>query len=67
MTCYQDINADSVVSTLQTAITFLTDSIRRNMDAGHLTGTIFVDLRKAFDTIDHKILFDAAAVVWDLW
>ena len=58
MTCYQDINADSVVNTLQTAIAFLTDAIRRNMDAGLLTGAIFVDFRKAFDTIDHKILFE---------
>ena len=42
----------------QTAITFLTDSIRRNMDNGLLTGAIFVDFRKAFDTFDHKILLD---------
>ena len=34
------------------------DSIRRNMDAGQLTGAIFIDFRKAFDTIDHKILLD---------
>ena len=36
----------------------ITDSIRRNMDAGQLTGAIFVDFRKAFDTIDHKIMLD---------
>ena len=42
----------------QTVITFLTDSIRRNMDAGLLTGAIFVDFRKACDTFDHKILLD---------
>jgi len=37
----------------QTAITFLTDSIRRNKDAGLLTAATFMDVRKAFDTIDH--------------
>ena len=42
----------------QSAITFLRDSIRRNMDAGQLTGAIFIEFRKAFDTIDHKILLD---------
>ena len=42
----------------QSAITFLCDSIRRNMDAGQLTGAIFIDFRKAFDTLDHKVLLD---------
>ena len=42
----------------QSAITFLTDSIRRNMDAGLLTGAIFVDLSKGLDTIDNNILID---------
>ena len=36
----------------------VTDSIRRNKDAGQLTGAIFVDFRKAFYTIDHEILPD---------
>ena len=40
----------------QSAITFLTDTIRRNIDDGCITGAIFVDFRKAFDTIDHKML-----------
>ncbi|PFX14591.1 putative 115 kDa protein [Stylophora pistillata] len=32
------------------------DTIRRNIDLGFMTGAAFVDLRKAFDTIDHSIL-----------
>ena len=26
------------------------------MDRGQLTGTLFIDLRKAFDTVDHSTL-----------
>ena len=37
------------------AISF-TDSIRRGMNQGLLTGSVFIDLRKAFDTVDHYIL-----------
>ena len=28
------------------------------MDKGHFTGTIYVDLSKAFDTLSHAILID---------
>ena len=40
----------------ETAVISLTDSIRRNIDQKMLTGAIFVDLRKAFDTVDHSLL-----------
>lgn len=36
------------------AATIFVDSIRRNMDAGKLTGAIFIDLSKAFDTLSHS-------------
>ena len=31
------------------------DTIRQNIDLGQLTGAVFVDLRKAFDTVDHLL------------
>ena len=34
------------------------DTIRRNIDQGQLTGAVFIDLRKAFDTVNHDVLLD---------
>ena len=36
---------------------FLTDKILKGFDEGLLTGMILIDLQKAFDTINHQILF----------
>ena len=44
-------------STEFAALSF-SDNIRRNMDQGQLTGGVFIDLCKAFDTVDHTILLD---------
>ena len=43
-------------SSTEHAVTFLTDSIRMNIDKGYLTGAVFTDLHKAFDTVDHARL-----------
>ena len=40
----------------QTAVTYLTDFILERMDKQELTGAVFIDLRKAFDLVDHKCL-----------
>ena len=42
----------------ETAVTFFVDEIRRYMDNGLLTGAVFIDPKKAFDTIDHYILLN---------
>ena len=38
------------------AATLFLDDIRKNMDKGELTGAIFIDLRKAFDTLSHSLI-----------
>ena len=38
------------------AVTKLTDHIRANMDESRVTGALFMDLRKAFDTVNHSCL-----------
>ena len=42
----------------ETAVTFFVDNIHRNMDNGLITGAVFIDLKKAFDTIDHHLLLN---------
>ena len=37
-------------------LSFLTDKVLKGFDEGLSTGMILIDLQKAFDTIDHKIL-----------
>ena len=34
------------------------DTIGRNIDQGRLTGAVFMDLRKAFDTVNHEVLLN---------
>ena len=38
------------------AVTIFTDRIRLAMDQGKLTGAVFIDLQKAFDTVEHSVL-----------
>ena len=34
------------------------DTIQRNIDQSQLSGAVLVDLRKAFDSIDHDVLLN---------
>ena len=56
----------------QTALTYMIDKFMNGIDEGNLVGTVFLDLKKAFDLVDHTILihklklyhFDPKAVKW---
>ena len=39
-----------------TALCRFTDDLLTKMDEGKFTGVAYLDLKKAFDTVDHKIL-----------
>ena len=41
-----------------TCLTDVTNKLLQNMDKGQLTGMVFLDLSKAFDTLDHGIMLD---------
>ena len=40
----------------ETALIRITDEILFNMDKDEITGLVFIDFRKAFDVIDHRLL-----------
>lgn len=40
----------------ETATCFLTENIKSLLDKGGVVGAIFLDFRKAFDTVNHKVL-----------
>ena len=39
------------------AATLFTDNVKRKVDEGKLVGAVFIDLTKAFDTLNHDTLF----------
>ena len=40
----------------EVALAHFPDTILNNMDKGSVTGAVFLDLTKAFDTVDHQQL-----------
>ena len=44
-------------------LSFLNNKIYKGFDTGLYTGMILIDLQKAFDTIDHKILLEKMAYI----
>ena len=42
----------------ETALVFLIDNILKALDEGEIVLGVFIDLSKAFDTVNHTILLD---------
>ena len=40
------------------AVTYFTDLIRKEAENGNITGAVFIDLSKAFDTVSHSCLLN---------
>ena len=68
---YKHLNDNNLVSKFQsgflpghstiTALIQMCDNWYKNIDNGKLTGVVFIDIRKAFDSIDHAILLQKLA------
>lgn len=41
-----------------TALLLFTEHIRHSLNKGHITGAIFIDFRKAYETVNHLILLN---------
>lgn len=60
-TCYLFINlAFGKKHLTETAVIYLVDHILEHMDKQQLTSAVFLDLKKAFDLVDHECLLDKA-------
>ena len=59
MQSFKPLWGQSAYRKLHSAATCLmknTDEWYRGMDNGCISGTVFIDLKKAFDTVDHAII-----------
>ena len=55
---YEHQSGFRLLHSVTTALMASTNDWYMNIDKGKYTGLIFIDLKKAFDTVDHEILLD---------
>ena len=49
------------------ALFSLTEQVRLAIDKKEIACGIFIDLKKAFDTVSHNILLRKTGVLWNTW
>ena len=49
------------------ALVCITEKIREALDKGLFACGVFIDLQKAFDTVDHDILVSKLEILWCPW
>lgn len=55
---YHRFNLDWQNYSTTSALLKLTNDVYTALDSGDLTGAIFINLKKAFDLVDHYLLLD---------
>ena len=58
ITLYIPVNlaSEQIIELTMRALLLIVDKIQRAIESGHFSCGIFLDLRKALDTVDHDIL-----------
>ena len=76
---YTFLNSNDIIYNLQFgfrhqystsyAVININENIKKALDGGNIGCGVFVDIQKAFDTVDHQILNTVSKIesLWNLW